>query len=148
MKRLRITLTGVEDVLKEETLNRLDNSEKFSADSELRCSLGHTLEFYENLAVKPPEDLLQKIKDREESELKAFSLEENDWEESVSEIVVFVDQIRFIVTDEVGTVVYLKDNTSLSVKETAYEIEDYLEFIQRPLLQKAIDYIKEKLITK
>ena len=131
MNRKRILLTGVGEVLTESAEKRLEQG-----DSLARCDAGHTREFYEDLNVpenKMPKELLERE--------KQAVVGDEDYEEVHSEIMVYVDEIKLVVTDDEFTTVFLKDNFTVTVLETVEEIDFYLDFIERSEFAKLKDLL-------
>ena len=121
MKRKRLFLTGFGEILKESAEKRLENQE----NAVPRCDAGHTREFYEDLNVG--EDRIpQELKDRE----KALEVEDEDFEEIYTEIMVYLDDIKLAVTDRGLTTVFLKDDLTITVTETADEIDSFIDFLE------------------
>jgi len=121
MKRKRLFLTGFGEILKESAEKRLENQE----NAVPRCDAGHTREFYEDLNVG--EDRIpQELKDRE----KAFEVEDEDFEEIYTEIMVYLDDIKLAVTDRGLTTVFLNDDLTITVTETVDEIDSYIDYLE------------------
>ncbi len=137
MKRNRIYLTGVGEVLKKEAEKKLEN---LDTESEPKCENGHTAEFYDSLGMDLPEDLIKKLKVKK-GDLD-IELDNDDFEEVYSDIVIYEDDIKLFITDAEGTTVFLQEGMSVSVIETAAEIDEYLDYINRPVLVKILDSIK------
>lgn len=135
MKRRRLNFTGVGEVLKKEAEERLQSEDVDYGEP--KCDNGYTVEFYNDLNV----DLPQELKDRLKSREKGIELEDDDFEETYSDVMVYEDEIKFYVTDINGTTIFLNDDISLSVLETVDDIDDYLDFINRNWLEKIRDYV-------
>lgn len=121
MKRKRLLLTGFGEVLKESAEKRLENQE----NSLPRCDAGHTREFYEDLNVpenKFPKELLERE--------KASVVEDDDFEEVYTEIMVYLDDIKLAVTDRDLTTVFLNDDLTITVTETVDEIDSYIDYLE------------------
>jgi len=125
MKRKRLYLTGFGEVLKESAEKKLENNEY----SVPRCDSGHTREFYEDLNI--PEDRIPKeLKERESQQGGVVKLEDDDFEEIYTEIMVYLDEIRLVVTDRGLTTVFLKDDLTITVTETCDEIDSYIDYLE------------------
>lgn len=121
MKRKRLLLTGFGEILKESAEKRLENQE----NSVPRCDAGHTREFYEDLNVpenKFPKELLERE--------KASVVEDDDFEEIYTEIMVYLDDIKLAVTDRGLTTVFLNDDLTITVTETVDEIDNYIDWLE------------------
>lgn len=121
MKRKRLLLTGFGEILKESAEKRLEGQE----NSVPRCDAGHTREFYMDLDV-PEERIPQELKDRE----KASVVEDEDFEEIYTEIMVYIDDIKLAVTDRGLTTVFLNDDLTITVTETADEIDSFIDYVE------------------
>lgn len=132
MRRHRLSLTGVGSQLTENAEKKIEESEEYQIP---RCSNGLTEEQYLDLNINLPEDLIKKIKNQE----RGVELKDEDYEETTSEIVVFTDQIKLITTDNDFTTIFLKDNLTITVTETADEIDFYLELLERSWFTKQKD---------
>lgn len=114
-------LTGYGETLKESAEKRLEDQEK----SVPRCDAGHTREFYMDLNVpehKFPKELLERE--------KAYVVEDDDFEEIYTEIMVYADDIKLAVTDRGLTTVFLNDDLTITVIETADEIDSFINYIE------------------
>lgn len=131
MKRIRLSLTGIGEVLKESAEKKLENENSIP-----RCDAGHTREFYEDLNVpehKFPKELLEREKGTE--------LEDEDFEMVTSDILVYEDQIKLLVTDDEFTTIFLNDGLTITVLETTEEIDFYLDFLHRTWFEKIKDSV-------
>ena len=95
MKRQRLLLTGLGAVLTEEAKKKLEDIEEDSLSAEQRENLG-----------------LPALKEQE------AALEDEDYEEVYSEVMVYVDQIQLMSGDVDATVIFLKDGITVTVTET------------------------------
>jgi hypothetical protein len=136
-QRNRIFLTGVGEVLKKEVEEKLDTLEEES-DENVKCDNGNTKAFYDELGVDLPEDLVEKLEARN----KSFSFGDDDYEEVYSDVLIYEDDIKFVLTGETGTIVYLKGNIRIGVLETVEEIDDYLSYYHMSFLEKLLQNIK------
>lgn len=131
MKRIRLSLTGIGEVLKESAEKKLENENSIP-----RCDAGHTREFYEDLNVpehKFPKELLEREKGTE--------LQDDDFEAVTSDILLYEDQIKVMVTDDEFTTIFLNDGLTITVLETVEEIDFYLDFIHRSWVKKIKDSV-------
>ena len=141
MTRKTITLTGVGNVLTKEAEEKLFNK----SNSPPTCDNGRTREFYEDLGLSV-EDIPQSLKDKE----LAYDEEEDlEVEEVFSDVIVFIDEIALIVQDDpldeddkVYTQIFLKNNLKTSVAESAIEIIDLIDFINRNWFERVRDNIR------
>lgn len=124
-KRVRITLTGVGEVVVEKNKDKQDGVP--------RCDNGYDREFYEELGV-PENKIPQELKDRE----GVTSTEEDGLvEEIYSEVVLFCDQIKCLVEDPDGyTTIFLDDGLMITVTESALEIDSYLDYMEMSWFEK------------
>lgn len=118
MKRQRLLLTGLGAVLTEEAKKKLEEIEEDSLSAEQRENLG-----------------LPASKEQE------ISLEDEDYEEVYSEVMVYTDQIQLISGDLDRTVIFLKDGITVTVTETVDEIYNYIDFLERSWLQRQKDSV-------
>lgn len=128
MREKLIYLTGVNEVLKKEALDKLNKE-----DGIPRCDNGNTREFYEDLNV-PESKIPQELKDREKEE--DLDADEN-YEEVYSLIALYPSDISLMVSEEEETTVFLRgSNLTISVIEYAEEIEDLIEISRRNWLTR------------
>jgi len=129
MKRIRLSLTGIGEVLTEAAEKKLEKGESYQTPT---CSNGKTAEFYDDIGIPIPPDLEAKMKQKD----KGIELEDDDFEAVTSDILVYEDQIKLIVTEEDFTTIFLNDNLTITVLETSEEIDFYLDFLQRSWFEK------------
>lgn len=79
-----------------------------------------------------PQDLLDKLKEQD----KEVEFDDDDYEAVTSEIMLYEDQIKLVVTDDEFTTIFLEDGITITVLETAEEIDYYLDFLHRSLFEK------------
>jgi len=121
MKRIRINLTGVGNIVIDQN-NRKE-------DGIPRCDNGHDRTFYEDLGL-PENKIPQELKDREKALDDEF--EDVEVEEVYSDVVVYEDQIKCVIEnsdDEGYTTVFLKGGMLITVLESALEIDSYLDYV-------------------
>lgn len=136
MKRIRLSLTGVAEVVTEAAEKKLGKD-----NSVPRCDSGHTREFYEDLNI--PEDRIPKeLIEREKSQDQEVELDDEDFETVTSDIIVYADQIKLMVTDADFTTLFLHDGITLQVLETSEEIDYYLDYMERNQFEKIRDSIQ------
>lgn len=133
MKRIKLRLTGVADVITEAAKKKLKSTDIYQVPT---CKNGLTEEQYIDLGVKLPEDLIAKIKQQEEG----IPLEDGDFEETYSAISIFDDKILFKVANLGETVLFVKGGYTLTVLETIDDIDDFVEYMSRNWLEKIKDY--------
>ena len=133
--RIRLSLTGVGEVLKKEAEERLDEDDVYQIPT---CSAGNTQEFYEDVGIPLPQDLVDKLKKKD----NGVEFGDEDYEEVYSDVVVYEDEIRLIVTSENFTTIFLRDGLTITVQETAEEIDLYLDLLEMTWFDKLKQYIK------
>ena len=116
MKRQKLLLTGLGAVLTEEAKKKLEEVEEDSLSAEQRESLG-----------------LPALKEQE------VALEDEDYEDVYSEVMVYVDQIQLMSGDVDATIIFLKDGITVTVTETVDEIYSYIDYLERGWLEKQKD---------
>ena len=116
MKRQKLLLTGLGAVLTEEAKKKLEEVEEDSLSAEQRESLG-----------------LPALKEQE------VALEDEDYEDVYSEVMVYVDQIQLMSGDVDATVIFLKDGITVTVTETVEEIYNYIDYLERGWLERQKD---------
>src|SRR6187402_1122487 len=124
MKRTRLYLTGIGEILTESAEKKIEQGESHKIPT---CDGGKTADWYEDMALDIPPELEERLKVQD----KGITLEDEDFEETYSQVVVYEDQIKFIVTDYTGTTVFLDGDISVTVTETADEIDEYLDYLHR-----------------
>ena len=118
MKRQRLLLTGLGAVLTEEAKKKLEDIEEDSLSAEQRENLG-----------------LPALKEQE------AALEDEDYEEVYSEVMVYVDQIQLMSGDVDATVIFLKDGITVTVTETVEEIYNYIDYLERGWFERQKDSV-------
>lgn len=134
MKRIRLSLTGIGEVLTEAAEKRLEKGDSYQTPT---CSNGKTVEFYEDIGIPIPSELIDKLKKQE----KGTELEDEDFEMVTSDILVYEDQIKLLVTDDEFTTIFLNDGLTITVLETTEEIDFYLDFLHRTWFEKLKDSV-------
>jgi hypothetical protein len=132
MRRKRILLTGVGEQLTESAEKKLEQKESYQTPT---CSNGKTSQWYEDIGIPIPPDLVQKLKEQDQG----IELEDEDYEEVHSEIMVYIDQIKFIVSDDEATTIFLKDDLRITVLETVEDIDFFLDYLERSEITKLKD---------
>lgn len=130
MKRIKLRLTGVADVITEAAEKKLEKEETYQVPT---CKNGLTEEQYLDMAVPLPADLVEKLKKQE----RGIELSSEDFEEEYSDISIYDDEILFKVTDSEGTVLFIKGGYNLQVLETVDEIEAYIDYMSLNSFEKA-----------
>jgi hypothetical protein len=134
MNRIRLSLTGVGEVLTEAAEKKLEKVDNYTVPT---CNNGNTVEFYNDLGVDIPEELLEKLKHQDEG----IKLEDEDYEQVTSDILIYADDIKLVVTDYESTTIFLKGGLNVTVLESADQIDAYIDFLTRGKLEKIKDYI-------
>jgi hypothetical protein len=131
MKRKRLFLTGVGDIIIEMNKN---------SDGVPKCNSGHTREFYENLGLsedKIPQEIKDKEKEGENIKIKT--------EEVFSDIIIYEDDIKLIVEEDDGyTTIFLKGGMLVTVVESAFDIDNYIEMLTMGWFETEWMLLKEK----
>jgi len=110
-KREFITVSVISSKLKDEVQKRMDGIDSLSK----KDSNGRGLDFYEDLGIPPPEELLEDA---------LLGTNEEDYVEVISEARIRIDLISFMVNnDDRGCAVYTEIDYKLTVEETAEELE-------------------------
>lgn len=134
MKRIKLHLTGIAEVITEAAEKKLEKADDYQVPT---CKNGLTEEQYIDLGVKLPEDLVKKLKNQD----KGIELNSEDFEEEYSDISIYDDEILFKVTDSDGTVLFVKGGYTLQVLETVDDIDSYIDYMSRNWLEKIRDYV-------
>lgn len=134
MNRKRILLTGIGSQLTESAEKKLDEKESYKTPT---CSNGKTSEWYEDIGIPIPKDLEQKLKEQDQG----VELDDEDYEEVHSEVMVYLDQIKLMVEDDEVTTIFLEGDLRITVLETVEEIDFYLDFIERSEFAKLKDLL-------
>lgn len=116
MKRQKLLLTGLGAVLTEEAKKKLEEVEEDSLSAEQRENLG-----------------LPALKEQE------VALEDEDYEDVYSEVLVYTDQIQLISGDVEATVIFLKDGITVTVTESVDEIYSYIDYLERGWFERQKD---------
>ena len=116
MKRQKLLLTGLGAVLTEEAKKKLEEVEEDSLSAEQRENLG-----------------LPALKEQE------VALEDEDYEDVYSEVMVYVDQIQLMSGDVDATVIFLKDGITVTVTESVDEIYSYIDYLERGWFERQKD---------
>lgn len=116
MKRQKLLLTGLGAVLTEEAKKKLEEIEEDSLSAEQRENLG-----------------LPALKEQE------VALEDEDYEDVYSEVLVYVDQIQLMSGDVDATIIFLKDGITVTVTESVNEIYSYIDYLERGWLERQKD---------
>ncbi len=119
MKRNRLQLIGLGEVLKNEIQEIVDNERDLFFE-DLTCENGRTREDYENLGIKIPKDLIEKEKafDKEED------FDDDDYEFVEYPCTIFEDEIVGFVESEKQTTIYLRNGLAFKVKNSVFEINE------------------------
>lgn len=119
MKRNRLQLIGLGEVLKKEIQEIVDNERDLFFE-DLTCENGRSREDYENLGIKIPKDLIEKEKafDKEED------FDDDDYEFVEYPCTIFEDEIVGFVENEKQTTIYLRNGLAFKVKNSVFEINE------------------------
>ena len=119
MKRNRLQLIGLGEILKKEIQEIVDNERDLFFE-DLTCENGRTREDYENLGIKIPKDLIEKEKafDKEED------FDDDDYEFVEYPCTIFEDEIVGFVESEKQTTIYLRNGLAFKVKNSVFEINE------------------------
>ena len=129
MKIIKLRLTGVSDVITEAAEKKLEKEESYQVPT---CSNGKTAEFYDDIGIPLPPDLVDKLKKQD----KGVELSSEDFEEEYSDISIYDDEILFKVTDSEGTILFIKGGYTLTVLETVNEIDEYIDYMSLSSFEK------------
>ena len=121
-KRIRLRLTGIGETLTESAEKKLEAAEDNILEP--TCENGKNLSWYEDMAIKPPKDLVDKLKEFE----SGVKLEDDDYEEVYSDVSLYEDEILFKVTTEDKTTLFIKGGFTIDVLESCEEIDLYVDF--------------------
>lgn len=121
-KRIRLRLTGIGETLTESAEKKLEEAEDNILEP--TCENGKSLSWYEDMAIKPPKDLVDKLKEFE----SGVKLEDDDYEEVYSDVSLYEDEILFKVTTEDKTTLFIKGGFTINVLESCEEIDLYVDF--------------------
>ena len=116
-------LTGFGEVLTESAEKKLEQGDSIRTPT---CDNGKTADWYEDMGIKLPEELEERLNKQD----KGIELEDEDFEEIYTEIMVYLDDIKLAVTDRGLTTVFLKDDLTITVTETADEIDSFIDFLE------------------
>ncbi len=133
-KRIRLSLTGVGEVLTEAAEKKLEKGDSYQTPT---CDNGKTASWYEDMAIPLPDSLLEKLKQQDEG----VELEDEDFEVVTSEVVVYEDQIKLILSDSDFTTIFLHGGITITVLETPDEIDSYLSFLERGWFERVKDEV-------
>lgn len=133
MKRIKLRLTGVASVVTEAAEKKLEQGDSYQIPV---CSNGKNAEFYDDIGIPLPPDLVEKLKKQE----KGIELKEEDFEEEYSDVSLYEDDIVFMVSDIESTTIFVKGGYTLQVIETVDEIDAFVDYMSRNGLEKIRDY--------
>lgn len=135
MKRIRLSLTGVGNVLTESAEKKLEKGESYKTPT---CDNGKTASWYEDMNIPIPDELELKLKQQDEG----VKLEDGDFEEVYSDVSIYEDDILLKVTDEDFTTIFVRGgDVTLTVLETVDEIDSYIEYMNRGWFERIKDYV-------
>jgi hypothetical protein len=124
MKRIRLKLTGLGEVLTKDAQEKLDSMD--DGILEPTCEDGRTVQEYIDLGFpqdKIPKDLLEKQKAFDEG----IELEDEDYEILEDPVRLYEDEIVGYVRSEDITMIFTKTGLTFSVKETVEEIDELID---------------------
>jgi hypothetical protein len=122
MKRIRLSLTGIGEVLKESAEKRLEEQESYQIPT---CSNGKTEEFYQDIGIPIPPDLEEKLKIQD----KGIKFEDDDFEDVYSDISIYEDEIVLKITADDITTLYIRGGYTVDVLESVDEIDSFVDFM-------------------
>ena len=123
MKRIRLKLTGLGEVLTKDAQDKLDSMD--DGILEPTCEDGRTVQEYKDLGFpqyKIPKDLLEKQKAFEEG----IELEGKDYEMLEYPVRLYEDEIVGYVRSEEITMIFTKTGLTFPVKETVEEVDELI----------------------
>lgn len=123
MKKIRLKLTGLGEVLTKDAQDKLDSIN--NGILEPTCEDGRTVQEYIDLGFpqdKIPKDLLEKQKAFEEG----IELEDEDYEMLEYPVRLYEDEIVGYVRSEEITMIFTKTGLTFPVKETVEEIDELI----------------------
>jgi len=127
-----ITLTVIKANIKKETKDKLLDLFNRPLDNiePIKDSYGRDADFYKDLGVEPPEEFTIDYED-EDFEESTFEIGKDDYE-IVERTGKFRPEIISFIVDnqDTGSTLYIKSDFSISVKETAEEIEQKIKLVQ------------------
>ena len=121
MKRIRLHLTGIGEELTEAAEKKLEQE----TDETPTCDAGRNREWYDDMAIPIP----QELKDKEKIFNQGVKLEDEDFEEYETEVLVYEDQIKLMVESEGLTTIFLKDGLTIVVLESVEAIDGYIDYL-------------------
>jgi hypothetical protein len=131
MKKIKLHLTGCGTVLTEAAEKKLETGEDYQIPT---CSNGKTSEFYDDIGIPLPEDLVEKLKKQD----KGVELEDQDFEEIYSDVSIYAEDIILMVEDEGLTTLFVRNSDlKVTVLETVNQIDEYIEYMSLNSFQKA-----------
>lgn len=147
----RLYLTAVVTVPSEEGQKRIDEAlekQNLSMIQEVfRDEHGHTREFYEDVAGKVPKGFSEAEKEFY-SNIPSSEIDENGYmnlapEELEYEFLDYLIPLKNIIditdTQEIGSIIILKNGMSVHVEETVEQINYYIDYLNRSSWQKFKD---------
>ena len=123
MKRIRLKLTGIGEVLTKEAQEKLESVEDVSVFEDLTCEAGRTRQQYEDLGMKIPKDSLEKERNFD----KGIMLDDEDFENLEYPVRIYEDEIVGYVSPDNETTIFTKTGLTFTVKETVEEIDELIE---------------------
>jgi hypothetical protein len=127
-----ITLTVIKANIKKETKEKLLGlfNKPFDSIEPIKDSYGRDAEFYKELGVEPPEEFTIEYED-EEFEENTFEIGKDDYEIVERTGKFRPEVISFIVDNQdTGSTLYIRTDFTITVKETAEEVEQKIKLVQ------------------
>lgn len=117
---------------------------KKRGSGEPRDSNGNTAEWYRDMNLRVPKELLDLEEDEDNiDEDGNIFLQEHEMEYDFVDSLLVLSEFQSCVDNQrIGSVVYLKDGSEMHVEETAEEILYYIGYLTRPWNVRLADYFK------
>lgn len=128
-----ITLTVIKASIKKDVREKFHNLFKpLEEEGTKKDDYGRDAEFYKELGIDPPEDLYQdEYNDEDNFKEEVFHITKEDYDIIEKTGKFRPEVISFIVDNEdVGSTLYIKTDFTISVKESAEEVEQKIKLVQ------------------
>lgn len=124
-------LTTIRRVLNEAAQKRLDEFDDYDEDEEPVDEHGRNAQWYEDVGMRVPQDLIDKKK-----EFLEFDLDE-DYDEYKVSVNINLDDFSMMIDNfDYGSVVYLKSGTNLEVIEETDDIYNQIKSLNKTIWEK------------
>jgi hypothetical protein len=127
MKRIRLQLTGLREILTESAEKKLEETENNILEPV--CDNGYNLAWYEDMGIKQdkiPKELIERQKNFE----LGVELKDEDYKEVYSDVSIYEDEIVFKITDFEKTTLYVRGGFIISVLESCDKIDARVDYIR------------------